>query len=636
MRTAIVAAVITLLCGASASADVTRVVVETRAVVAGGQSFGAVGPYEKLSGTIEFALNPADARNARVADLDRATRGPDGRVHFTADLYVLRPVDAARGNGTLLFEVSNRGSKGLLGRFNGATSGGADPTAPADFGDGFLMRQGFTLVWVGWEFDVPAQLLGIDAPLADLGGPTPLRVDLISDQAGPTLSLAGSAPQYPPARLDDPADTLSVRNTFWETPVIVPRNRWRFVAATGAPEVTLDGGVEAGRTYTLTYQATGARVAGVGLAAMRDTASAFRYRDDMPVRGRAAYVIGFSQSGRFLRQFLHDGFNVDEGGRRVFDAAWAHIAGAASGSFNERLATPRAQTAFTATRAPFTDEPLQSGGDSILGSYKREHRPKVFYTNTSVEYWGGGRAAALTHVSADGSKDIALPGDVRLYLLAGTQHGEAGLPPRRSNGQQLENPVPQRAVMRALLTGLHGWAARNETPPASRYPRLSDGTLTDVSRVRFPTLAGVGDPRRIPGPGLIVAGSPRLLPFLVPQVDADGNEIGGIRVPEQLVPLATTTGWNFRATAVGNPQDIYQLMGSYIPFPRTRAERDASGDPRRSVEERYRSRADYVRRIREAAEGLAKDRYLLKDDVDAVVQRAETHWDYATRTTQTN
>jgi hypothetical protein len=636
MRSAIVVIFIALLFGPPASAEVTRVTLGTRAVVANGQAFGTAGPYEKLSGTIDFALDPADARNARIVDLDRAARDPDGRVRFSADLYVLRPVDAARGNGTLLFEVSNRGGKALLARFNGAAGGGADPTAPADFGDGFLMRQGFTLVWVGWEFDVPVQALGIDAPLADLGGPAPLRVEFVPDEAAPTASLARDAPLYPPARLDDPADTLSVRSGYWDKAVIVPRDRWRFVAGAEAPELALDGGFEAGRIYTVGYRATGARVAGVGLAAMRDTASAFRYRDDMPVRGRAAYVIGFSQSGRFLRQFLHEGFNVDERGRRTFDAVWAHIAGAARGSFNERLATPRGLHPFSATRPPFTDEPQHSGGDGLLAAYRREHRPKIFYTNTSVEYWGGGRAAALAHVSDDGTKDIVLPDEVRLYLLAGTQHGEAALPPRRSSGQELENPVPQRAVMRALLAGLHAWVSRNEPPPASRYPQLSDGTLTPVARVRFPAIAGVADPRRISGPGLATAGDSRPLPYLVPQVDADGNETGGIRVPEQLVPLATTTGWNFRAAQVGNPEDIYPLLGSYIPFAPTRPERESRGDTRRSIEERYRSRNDYLRRIRDAAKDLVKDRYLLRDDVEGVVQRAESHWEYAMRATRTN
>jgi hypothetical protein len=301
---------------------------------------------------------------------------------------------------------------------------------------------------------------------------------------------------------------------------------------------------------------------------------------------------------------------------------WAHIAGAAQGSFNERFAMPRALHPFVATRAPFADD--------LFAAYERNQRPKVFFTNTSVEYWGGGRAAALTHVSADGRRDLDLPDHVRLYLLAGTQHGEAAMPPRRANGQQLDNPMPQRAVMRALLVGLHGWVARNDAPPKSRYPTLAEGSLVRADAVRFPQIPGVGNPRTISGPGVVVGGAVRLLPHLVPQVDADGNEIGGIRVPEQAVPLATTTGWNFRADARGNPGDIYSLLGSYIPFAATRAAREARQDPRRSIEERYRSRGDYLRRIRDVADDLVDDRYLLAADVEAVVERAGRHWDAAT------
>jgi hypothetical protein len=619
--------------GTPAAAEVTNVTIAARATVAGGQAFGSVGAYEKLVGTIEFALDPAHARNARVVDLGRARKAPDGRVHFTADLYVLRPADASRGNGVLLFEVANRGNKGLLARFNVGAAASADPMAAADFGDGFLMRQGYTLVWVGWEFDVPPQALGIEAPLAEVGV-TPISVDFIPDEAGPTASLAAAAPMYAAARVDDPADTLTVRTRYWDPPTTIPRASWRFVSdATSAPALTLDTGFEPGRIYTVRYGATGARVAGVGMAALRDAASAFRYRDDVPVRGRAAYIIGISQSGRFLRQFLNDGFNADEQGRRAFDAVWAHIAGAAQGSFNERFAMPRSLHPFTATRLPFTDEPQQPGGAGLLSGYAPELRPKVFYTNTSVEYWGQGRAAAMTHVSADGANDITLPADVRLYLLAGTQHGEGAFPPRVTAGRHRDNPTPQRAVMRALLTGLHGWVSRNEPPPASRYPRLSDGTLTRIEQLRFPALPDAGDPRTVTGPALVTSGTPRPLPFLVPQVDADGNEVGGIRVPEQLVPLATTTGWNFRNPSRGNPADLYALLGSYLPLPRTKAEREARRDPRPSIEERYRDRDDYLRRVRGAAQDLVKERFLLEDDVPGVLERAAAHWDLAVRAT---
>jgi hypothetical protein len=256
----------------------------------------------------------------------------------------------------------------------------------------------------------------------------------------------------------------------------------------------------------------------------------------------------------------------------------------------------------------------------------------VIYTNTSVEYWGLGRGAALTHTTLDGKSDAPLPENVRIYLLAGTQHGEAAFPPTVSTGQQLSNPTPQGDVMRALLRGLHRWVHDGAKPPDSRYPRLSDGTLTAVSAVRFPALPGVGDPRSITGPGRLGSGgTPKMLPFLVPQVDEDGNERAGIRVPEVAVPLATTTGWNFRAKSLGNAGNIYNLLGAYIPFPASSAERESRSDPRRSIGERYRDRDDYLQRIKTAAQELVQGGYLLDEDVTRVLDRASAHWQYATR-----
>lgn len=348
--------------------------------------------------------------------------------------------------------------------------------------------------------------------------------------------------------------------------------------------------------------------------------------------GRRAYAFGISQSGRFLRQFLAEGFNVDERNRRVFSAVWPHIAGAGLGSFNERFAMP-GYSSFPATRFPFTDAE-QAGPDGrrggLLASYRPEHLPKVLYTNTPVEYWGQGRAAALTHATIDGAADVPLPENVRSYLLAGAQHTEGAFPPGGGAGQALGNPMPQREVMRALLRALHRWASDDVRPPDSRYPRLADGTLVKAGDVRFPALPAVADPRTIEGPGHGAPGRVSPLPFLVPQVDTDGNDVAGVRVPELAVPLATTTGWNFRSERTGNAKTIVALAGSYLPFPRTRAEREARHDPRRSIAERYDSREDYLRKIRGAADALVKQGFLLAEDVSAVVERAARHWEYAT------
>jgi hypothetical protein len=616
-----------------AAAEVTGITISSRTTVAGGQSFGRTGPYEKVVGTIAFALDPAIPANARIADLGLAPRDASGRVRFTTELYVLRPADPARGNGVLLFEVANRGRKGLLGRFNGAPAN-VDPTSPADFGNGYLLREGYTLVWVGWEFDVDPPLIRAELPrIPDLEDVVRLTIVVNARTRETTLvdEPAGRPPiRYPPVRLDSASDTLTVRDRFWDRHMEIPRDQWQFVSAAGEPpRIGLASGFEPGRIYEIAYRARGARVAGAAMAVFRDTASAMRHRADFPVTGRAAIIYGASQSGRFLREFLHDGFNADEQGRPAFDAVWPHIAGAALGRFNLRLATTTHGQPFLPTRFPFADAD-QAGfdgrRDGLLAAYRPGQRPKVFHTNTSVEYWGQGRAAALTHTSLDGSRDIDVPDNVRIYLLAGTQHGEAPFPPSATTGQAPNNPTPQAAVMRALLRALTRWVTDDAAPPPSRYPRLADRTLVPVADLKFPLIPGAVDPRTIEGPRRRDAGGDSVLPFLVPAVDADGNELAGIRVPELAVPLATFTGWNFRAARVGNPAAIYWLLGSYFPFPRTADDRALSHDPRRPITERYRDRADYLDRIRAAARALAAGGYLLEEDLAQIAERADRHW----------
>ena len=645
MRGIIVVVLCLLVHPRPTSAEVTGVTLTSRTTVAGGQSFGNAGPYERLIGRVEFALDPDDPHNAGIVDLKYAQRASDGRVRFSSDLSVLRPTDPSKGNGALLFQVANRG-RGPL------------PTSEVVVGSivDTLLKEGYTLVWVGWEIDVPAPLLRIAAPAALLptGADDRLSVEVMLNQRVSEAFLvddpAGRPPViYPPAESQGASDVLTVRDRFWDEGTVIPRDSWRFIVGpNNLPKLQIDTAFEPGRYYRVTYRATAPLVSGAGLAAIRDAASAFRYRSDLAIHGRQAYAFGVSQAGRFLRQFLYEGFNVDERDRRVFDAMWMHVAGASRVGINERFATPSQAKLFTATLFPFADvEQVDADGTrgSLHARYRPDQRPKVFYTNTPVEYWGGGRAAALTHTSPDGKRDLDVPDNVRIYLLAGTQHIVPPFPPvrmpplagsgesaaRRSGGQQLNNPTPQANVLRALLRAWHEWAANGTPPPPSYYPRLSDRTLVAVDGVRFPSLPGVADPRRIQGPARIIGGKVVALPHLVPQVDPDGNDLGGIRDPEVAVPLATTTGWNFRDPSIGNPTDIYQLLGSYIPFAPTKAARRATGDPRLSIEERYRGVDDYLRRIRRSAMDLIRKRYLLAEDVDGILERAKQHWSFATR-----
>ena len=336
MRSAIVAVCLWVWIGATASAEVVKVTVTSRAPVADGQAFGKTGPYKKLIGTIEFAVDPAHPHNAVIADLARAPRGADGGCGSRRASTFCRPVDPARGNGVLLFDIANRGRKLALSLFNRAPASN-DPTAPGDFGDGFLMREGYTLVWVGWQFDVAPLLTHVEAPALAEGESGWVQMTFVVNTREAEASPA-NLPAYPPVDFEAATNTLSVRDRFWDAATDLPRDQWRIAMRDGRPRVALTGGFDPGRIYELRYRAAGARAAGVGLAAIRDAASAFVHRADMPVRGSRAYVFGVSQSGRFLRQILRDGFNVDERGAKVFDAVWPHIAGAGLGSFNEPFA----------------------------------------------------------------------------------------------------------------------------------------------------------------------------------------------------------------------------------------------------------------------------------------------------------
>ena len=348
-------------------ADVTRVAITSRTVVANGQWFGAAGPYEKIAGTVFFELDPSDPHNKAIVDIDLAPRNARGRVEFSADLFILAPQDPSRASGSVLFEISNRGGKGLLTTFNRATPS-ADPMQPEHFGDGLLMRNGITLVWVGWEFDVPG--ISVKPPTATRNG-SPIVETIaalaVVDARATEVSFS-DVPLYPPVDPNDETATLTVRDTVWEKPAPLPRRGWQFVPPSPnaggrcagdakCPRISMAAGFEPGRIYELKYRASNPPVSGVGLAAIRDVASAVKYGNGaiVPARGRYLHVYGASQSGRFLRLFLYDGFNSDEKGRKVFDGVMPHIAGAARSDFNTRFSQAVGLDQFGALKFPFTD-----------------------------------------------------------------------------------------------------------------------------------------------------------------------------------------------------------------------------------------------------------------------------------------
>jgi hypothetical protein len=667
MRSKLLAAVL-LLAAAPVHAEVVRLTVATRSDVLAGRPFGLVGPYEKLSGTIAFEVDPQNPANRIITDLDAAPRNARGRVEFSSDFYLIKPKDPARGNGTVLYEVSNRGGKGMIGFFNFA-SGSLDPSEAEHFGDGFLLERGFTLLWVGWQFDPPRRdgLLRVHAPVAGAVAGQPIRglvrSDFVVSETAKQASLADrNHIAYRVATPNDPAAVLTVRESVEGARRTIPRGEWQFTE--DGLGVRMAAGFEPKRIYEVVYTAANPPVVGVGPAAVRDTIARLKF-GAAPELGlpqgaiRRAIAFGISQSGRFLRTYLYYGFNGDEANRKVFDGVMAHVAGAGRGSFNHRFAQPSRDghpflNFFYPTDIfPFTDQPQrdpETGVEDGLLSHatKPEHLPSIFYTNSSYEYWG--RAASLIHTSVDGTRDIPPPANVRAYLLAAGQHGVAAFPPSRTIGQQANNPLDYRWVMRSLLVAMNRWVTDNTPPPANAVPRIADRTLVAPDKLAFPRLPGVNVAttphkayRADYGPdfiskGIVSVEPPRLgsaYPILVPQVDEDGNELAGIRVPELSVPVATYTGWNLFNERSGPTGVLSSMQGSFIPLARTRADRQSSGDPRESVGERYRSRDEYLALIAKAARALVEQGYLLKDDVSRIVEQAGTRWDYVVGRTST-
>jgi hypothetical protein len=657
---------------ATASAHVVRIEIKSRSDIAGGKSFGLAGPYEKLSGTVYFEVDPRNPHNQVIIDLDKAPRNANGNVEFSADFYAIKPKNPDRGNQAALVEIANRGGKALLRFFNhGAWS--ADPSTDAEMGDGFLMRRGFTLIWIGWQYDVPAaedHSLRLYAPVARDDGKVITGL-VRSDFVFPTkvfdapLGHRGQNAQ-PAIELASPQYKLTVRDSILGDRQEVPRDQWQFARVVNgkpAPDPTyiyLKGGFEPGKIYEVVYRAQNPVVAGLGLAAVRDLVSYIKYESDSVVSVRAAYGFGISQSGRFLRHFLYQGFNQDESDRQAFDAIDAHVAGGGRGSFNYRFAEPSRDASPFSTFLyptdifPFTEtaqtDPETGRTEGLLTHYSDPKvLPKIFYTFSSYEYWG--RAASLIHTSVDGKSDISLLDNVRIYYFPGGQHGPGPFPPVKAKAgdtiltQQFISPNDYTWSMRALLVALDRWVREGTPPPASKYAHIADGTLVRPDQVKFPNIPGVAAPGRIHeayrvdyGPrfaqGIIDLQPPhagKAFAVMVPQVDADGIDLGGVRMPEVAVPLATYTGWNRRDPKTAASDELVDFSGSYIPFARTRAEREHNQDPRPSVEERYHDRAEYVGLVAQQALKLVADGYLLPEDVPSLLARAETQWDYATK-----
>jgi hypothetical protein len=642
-----------------------------RRSLAGGASFDATGPYEELKGRLHFAVDPAHRANTRIGDVDLAPRNGAGQVEFAADVSILVPLDRARGNGRLILDVVNRGNTVTVPNFNHATRPAfgphSDPNPPIDVGDGFLMRRGYTVMSCGWQGDLPEVpgLFRLHGPEA-LDGGRPLR-GRVYTQLQPSAPVAqmllsdrGHRP-YRAAAVDEPDALLLVRDQPDGPVTPIPRERWRFTPDRG--HIQLEGGFEKGRLYQVTYTAEGAPVIGLGLAALRDCASWLKHGSvgqASPAGAvRYAFAYGRSQTGRLLRTLVWEDLNLDEAGREVLDGIIANVAGGLRGEFNQRFGqNSKDRPHMMGHLFPFTDTAQEDAKTGARGALHaridaRGSRLKVFYTNTSAEYHRGD--ASLIHTDPDGSRDATHGPGSRIYHFAGTEHGLGVWPPTDTQiaaadptgtverSQNLRGTINYGRLLRACLVNLDRWVSDGVEPPPSAHPRIENGSAVDPDELIrvFDRVPDAHYPRHHPRPRRLDFGPeadgrrmtrlpPRDGPAYGPRVaavDADGNEVAGIALPEVAVPLATHTGWTLRHPDVGGAQQLLVFAGATLPFPRTRAEREAAGDPRLAIDERYRSREDYLARVRAAARALCAHRYLLEEDIELSVALGGQMWD---------
>ena len=653
---------------------VTQLEITSRQPFAQGESFGEVGPYEQLDGIVRFAVDPEHPANATVTDLKLALRNAAGLVEFAADFRILQPVNPERGRRRLFFDILNRGRGPALRNFNNAPD--LAPEEPLQAGNGFLMRHGFTVAWCGWQHDAPEVpgTLRLYAPEAQNPDGSPVSGQLV-------VTFVPNAPiqeqfisdrnhrPYPANNLEDWSSVMTVQDSEDGPEQVIPRSEWAFArvqegrVVPDARYVYRAAGFEPGKVYQVIYTTTGAPVVGAGLLATRELAAFLRYSDTAagnPCAGQLehAYSFGSSQSGRFLRDLVYYGLNWDESGRSAFDGLMPHVAGAKHGEFNQRFAQPSSQASRSPNNLfPFGDlpqtDPETGKTDGILArAMGQGPLPRIMYTYTSSEYWGGG--GAMVHIDLAGQRDLEIPEAVRIYHFGGAQHplGTPYLrdtdPANGSRGQQPFNCLDYRPLLRAALLNLDRWVTDNQNPPPSAYPRLDKGTAVTPAATAaiFRAIPGVNFPEPLrrfyrldfgPEPGVAAQG-PAVLgkpyPVLVPDVDVDGNETAGLRLPMVAVPLATHTGWNLRHREIGGEGQILSsggatggtLAGATIPFPATKEERLAAGDPRLSIAERYPSPEDYRAQIQAAAMELVDQGYLLSEDLDGLLNQAAEHY----------
>ncbi len=659
-----------LMCAVSAQARITRIVIEHRDSPAyQGRAFGSAGVYERLTGHVYGELDPKDPLNAIVTDLGLAPRNKRGMVEYSATFSLAKPIDLDKSSRVLIYEVPNRGRAALAA---GATNAGA----MADF-----FNHGHVLLASGWQGDIPPTpgmetLVVPAAKNADGSSITgPVLVRFVDMRAGTntmeiTGGLGAGVPQAQPASLDTSKARLTRRAGEGREVIPIRSSDWAFADCSKTPfpgeadphKVCVKGGFDPAYLYELVYTAKDPLVLGIGYAATRDINSFFRYAtaDENgtanPLAGKISFSIGrgTSQSGNYLRSFIHLGFNQDESKRIVFDGLHPNIA-ARQNPMNFRFAVPGGAADLYQPGSDgivwwgdYADQARHQPAGSLLDRCKATKTcPKIFETFGSSEFWGLRASPDLVGTKAD--RDIPLPANVRRYYFPGVTHGggRGGFSTVRPNPparcELPDNPNPSSDTMRALSDALVDWVVKGTPPPASQYPRFDRGELVAPTQEALgsPSIPGVPLPDGVLNPlyeydfgpkfnardltGAITIQPPivkDILPSLVPKVNADGNETAGVASVLHQVPLGTYLGWNVTASGYYKGTEC-GFTGGYVPFAKTKAERLAAGDPRPSLEERYGTHEKYVALVREAAARLVKDRYLLKADADRLIADAE-------------
>jgi len=627
-------------------------VTERESPVFGGAEFGTVGPYERLHGTVFGELDPTHPLNAGIVNLDRAARNAQGNVEYRSDFRILKPVDLDRGNLCLVYDVPNRGNQPIMPRLNGAPDGGH----PQHAGNGFLMRRGFTVVWSGWQGDVPPGNDRLTARFPTIPGITGMvREEFIAENTGllgdsniEDLSeerFVGTL-VYPVA--DPNGATLTVRQREVDPRVTPAGLAWRLLDDRHV-EVTRPAapGFDRGAIYEFIYRARDPIVMGIGFAAIRDIVSFLRHATtDNPLapqdrpRIRRALGFGISQSGRVLRDLVHLGFNQDLAGHQVFDGILPVVAGSRRTCVNwlfaqaGRYSRQHEDHSYGDDQFPFSYPTLTDPISGKTGGILQRARdagvcPKVLHLDTESDFWQARSSLIATDPSG---ADIAMPQEVRLYAVSGVPHAPFR-PLTRPVMQLPGNPLGYGAFMRALLVALFEWVEHDTPPPDSRFPSRAAGTLVPLAEARrtFPRLRGVNFPKilnelRLRDHSVEPPSESTAYPVFVQLPDADGNAQGGIRHPLLAAPLATHVGWSLRASGYGEG-DLFTIQGSMIAFAQTEAERLRADDPRPSLDARYALRDAWAARLTEAVDRLVADRLLLAEDGDRLTAAARESWD---------